>query len=254
MSDHIPPSNTSYLSLERRKTAQFDQLLAEQSKERVHRKLLILEKSFELQKEQLLEEAFKAESKVQLAILERKGKPSLNGSESVSVLAHSLSEIVPKDSFDIYENTRKDIIDEKPDKVTLRESHSQKKAQIHRKLPISKTPASQANLNTDSKVGLKSLSLNKSEIRFSFENTQTNPKDQKLSTVVRSSDSFINDLVEGEESYNYPISQISVSPTLALQQEFESRNLPPVSIIRFDGNPSRWPEFIENFFTRVHSK
>ena len=119
MSDHIPPSNTSYLSLERRKTAQFDQLLAEQSKERVHRKLLILEKSFELQKEQLLEEAFKAESKVQLAILERKGKPSLNGSESVSVLAHSLSEIVPKDSFDIYENTRKDIIDEKPESLRL---------------------------------------------------------------------------------------------------------------------------------------
>ena len=29
LSDHTPPSNTSYLSLERRKTAQLDQLLAE---------------------------------------------------------------------------------------------------------------------------------------------------------------------------------------------------------------------------------
>ena len=37
-SDHTPPANTSYFSLERRKTAQFDQLLADQSKERVHRK------------------------------------------------------------------------------------------------------------------------------------------------------------------------------------------------------------------------
>ena len=46
------------------------------------------------------------------------------------MLAYSLSEIVPKDSFDIYQNTRKDIIDEKPDSVTLRESHSQEKAQI----------------------------------------------------------------------------------------------------------------------------
>ena len=92
ISDKAPPSNTSYLSLERRKTAQFDQLLAEQSKERVQRKLLILEKSFELQKEQLLEEAFKAESKVQLATLERKGKPSFNRNESISVLAHSLPE------------------------------------------------------------------------------------------------------------------------------------------------------------------
>ena len=116
------------------------------------------------------------------------------------MLAHSLSEIVPKDSFDIYQNTRKDIIDEKPDKVTLRESHSQRKAQIHRKLPISKTPASQAILNTDNKVGLKSLSQNKNEIRFSFENTHSNPKDEKLCIGAQSLDSFIDDLVEVEES------------------------------------------------------
>ena len=38
LSDHTPPSNTSYLSLERRKTVQLDQSLAEQSKERVQRK------------------------------------------------------------------------------------------------------------------------------------------------------------------------------------------------------------------------
>ena len=101
LSDHTSPSNTSYLSLERRKTAKLDQLLEEQSKERVQRKLVILEKLFELQKEQLLEEAFEGESKVQLATLERKRKPSLNSNESVSVSAHSLSEIVPKDSLNI---------------------------------------------------------------------------------------------------------------------------------------------------------
>ena len=43
LSDHTKLSNTSYLLLERRKTAQFDQLLAEKRKERVQRKLLILE-------------------------------------------------------------------------------------------------------------------------------------------------------------------------------------------------------------------
>ena len=140
------------------------------------------------------------------------------------------------------------------DKVTLSESQSQEKTQIHRELPISETPASQANLNTDSKVGLKSLFQNKNKIQFSFENTQSNPNIDKLCTVARSLDSFIDDLVEGEESYNNPISQITVSPTLALQQEFESRNLPPIPFIKFDGNPSRWPEFIENFFARAHSK
>ena len=81
-----------------------------------------------MQKEQLLEEAFEAEGKVQLVTAERKRKLGLNG--SVSVLAYSLSEIVLKDSFDIYQNIRKDIIDDKPDTVTLRESHGQEKAQI----------------------------------------------------------------------------------------------------------------------------
>ena len=64
--------NSLHLLLKRRKTVQFDQLLVEQSKERVQRKLLILEKSFELQKEQLLKESFEADTKVQLATLEKK--------------------------------------------------------------------------------------------------------------------------------------------------------------------------------------
>ena len=34
----------------------------------------------------------------------------------------------------------------------------------------------------------------------------------------------------------------------------DSRNLPSIPLIRFDGNHSKWPEFIENLFTRVHSK
>ena len=254
MSDKALSSNTSYLSLERRKTAQFDQLLAEQSKERVPRKLLILEKLFELQKEQSLEEAFEAESKVQLAALERKGKPSFNRNENISVLAHSLPEIVPKDLFDIYQNTKKNLINEKPNKVTLSESQSQEKTQIHRKLSISEIPTFQSNLNTDNKVGLKSLSQKKNENQFSSESTQSNSKIEKLCTVARSLDSFIDDLVEGEENYNNPILKISVSPTLTLQQEFESRNLPPIPLIKFDGNLSRWPEFTENFDTRVHSK
>ena len=38
----------------------------------------------------------------------------------------------------------------------------------------------------------------KNEIRFSFENAQNNPQDQKLCKVARFLDSFIDDLVEGE--------------------------------------------------------
>ena len=37
-----------------------------------------------------------------------------------------------------------------------------------------------------------------------------------------------------------------------LQREFESWNLPPTDLKRFDGNIKLWPEFIENFYSKVH--
>ena len=69
--------HTSYFSLERRKTLEFNELLAEQRKQRIYHKLKILEKSFELQKEQLLGEAFEAKRQVQLANLEQKAIPEV---------------------------------------------------------------------------------------------------------------------------------------------------------------------------------
>ena len=39
-----------------------------------------------------------------------------------------------------------------------------------------------------------------------------------------------------------------------MQHKVDSHNLPPILLIRFDGNHSKWPEFIENIFARVHSK
>ena len=58
----------------------------------------MLVKSFELQKEQLLLEAFEAESQAQLANLERKSHSSGN---SVASSVQSLPSVVPKDSFAI---------------------------------------------------------------------------------------------------------------------------------------------------------
>ena len=39
-----------------------------------------------------------------------------------------------------------------------------------------------------------------------------------------------------------------------MQQEVDSRNLLLIPLIGFDGNPSKWPEFIENVFTRDQLK
>ena len=39
-----------------------------------------------------------------------------------------------------------------------------------------------------------------------------------------------------------------------MQKDIESRSLPRIDVLRFDGNPRKWPEFIDNFKTRVHMK
>ena len=62
-----------------------------------------------MQKEQLLQEEFEAESQVHLANLERKDHSSSNSSSnSVASSVQSLPSDVPKDLFAIYQNPRTD--------------------------------------------------------------------------------------------------------------------------------------------------
>ena len=39
-----------------------------------------------------------------------------------------------------------------------------------------------------------------------------------------------------------------------LKAECELHNLPPIELYKFSGNPSKWPEFIENFSKHVYLK
>ena len=106
---HSPPSHTSYFLLKRRKTSEFNELLAEQSKQGIYRKLKILENWFELQKEQLLEKEFEAGSQAQLANLERKSHFSSDSSgNSVVSSVQSLLSVLPKGSLAIYQNPKTD--------------------------------------------------------------------------------------------------------------------------------------------------
>ena len=41
---------------------------------------------------------------------------------------------------------------------------------------------------------------------------------------------------------------------IILQKDIESCGLPPIDVFRFDADPTKWPEFIDNFKTRVHVK
>ena len=64
-------SSDSYLAIyERRKTAEQPTLCAKQAQERLHRTLKLLEKSFELEKQRIVNEVMEAENKAELAKLE----------------------------------------------------------------------------------------------------------------------------------------------------------------------------------------
>ena len=64
-------------------------------------------------------------------------------------------------------------------------------------------------------------------------------------------DSFIDTLIKGSETVvNTAIDQ-SISAMTLLERDLESHNLPPVMLLRFNRNPSHYPEFIQ---LRVHMK
>ena len=80
--------------------------------------------------------------------------------------------------------------------------------------------------------------------------TKNDPNNKKQISKI-SVDSFPDKLVEFEETVTSKGNDF-LSAQQVLQREFESQNLPPIELKRFDGNPELWPEFIENFYSRVH--
>ena len=76
-------------------------------------------------------------------------------------------------------------------------------------------------------------------------------------------DRFIDLLIEGKETIlpreksvtrQYYLEKRVLHLLLQMCHVQESRHLPPVDLKTFSGDPSKWPEFIENFQTRVHTK
>ena len=60
--------------------------------------------------------------------------------------------------------------------------------------------------------------------------------------------------LKDKKSVHQSLTQAALSITDALKKKLESRHLPPVHLLTFDGNPTKWPEFIENFKMGVHNK
>ena len=74
--------------------------------------------------------------------------------------------------------------------------------------------------------------------------SKSDPINKKQISKI-TADSFIEETVVSKGNYFLSVQQV-------LQREFESRNLPPTVIKRFDGKPELWPGFIENLYFRVH--
>ena len=61
--------------------------------------------------------------------------------------------------------------------------------------------------------------------------------------------SFIDDLAQGQETnFSSKPSEFVLEAKLAIQQDFESHNLPRINLCHFNGNSSNWPELIECFY------
>ena len=83
-----------------------------------------------------------------------------------------------------------------------------------------------------------------------------NPKNFDSSVSIHPNnciDDFIDRLVEGKETV-LPERDPDISASMLLQLEYESKCLPVMELFRFDGDPCKWPDFIQNFKNRVHDK
>ena len=94
------------------------------------------------------------------------------------------------------------------------------------------------------------LTISESHVPKTFEKSSPNPnksniKIKSFSTITRPADSFIDNLVEGKETLILPVTQV-FTPQETIKHELELRNLPPVGLLRFDGNLIYWPEFAAN--------
>ena len=88
---------------------------------------------------------------------------------------------------------------------------------------------------------------------FEKSSPKSNKRDIKINSFLANTrtpvDLFIDNLVEGKETL-IPHGTQFVTPQEAIKQELELRNLPPVDLLRFDGNPVHWPELMVKLKSR----
>ena len=120
---------------------------------------------------------------------------------------------------------------------------------------IPKSSNDQAQMNNIQENTYSTPHTQYPDIKFVLPGTPY-PKNNDSSLSIHqnnSIDDFIDRLVEGKETV-LPERDPVISASMLLQLEYESKCLPVMELFRFDGDPCKWSDFIQNFKNRVHDK
>ena len=221
------------------------ELIKIQTEERVNRKLKLLEKrkqlEFEIAKDEVYEELLEAQNQLEIAeLLEKKELENIK-TEYQEEVNKKLS--ISK-SKSLESNYSEDI-------GALNTTVKNKTLQIPSNL-LENCQLPTHSTKTTTKVRKPSKLVSKDCINSSI--LRETKFDHNEKTKTEPVDRFIDLLIEGKETILPRENSVTLTIANAVQQEIESRHLPPVDLKTFTGDPLQWPEFIENFKTRVHRK
>ena len=234
-SETVP--SASYLAIyKRRKTAEQANLYVKQAQERSQRKLKLLEKSFELEKQRIVNEVMKVENKAALANLE---------TDFDGVLLSQTSNAPIKVNEDC-----------------------SNKYHLHDKISVTQNQVNNNNIkkhNLNETYHMNNLTdyinqnKNLTEInsalpdKIDFSPKHNHHHRHSLLQNNEPIDKFIDELIERKER-KIPSSELPSRLHFTIEQEYESHNLPPTDLHIFDGDASKWQQFTEDFYRRVHRK
>lgn len=221
------------------------ELLAIQAKERFDRKRQLLEKQKNLELELEHENVIEAQNKLQLIKLKERY-------EEDSILE------------DLEDIPKPEIYDNKIPPMSHKIDFNFSKEYLQ---PTKPPPSDISSVNPVESISNIAHMNNKTTNNVIEQNKvnqnqllQLDTKPNSISSATITSnqiepvDAFIDRLVEGQETILENNLNEKITVLGAVHQQLETRNLPPIDLLTFDGNPGCWPEFIENFKIMIHCK
>ena len=227
------------------------ELLAVQAKERFDRKKELLEKQKILELELENEHLIEAQNKLQLIRLaDNFEKGSICSDNNRDLEGMSKTQVDKTNSS--FPFTNKKIGNEISEKYLIpSKSITSSKSNSSINITDNINYASNAH-SKDSNIPPK---LPPKPKRPTNSDIDLRPSDLSISSrQIESVDLFIDLLVEGQNTILDTSSSENITVLSAVHQHLEAKNLPPIELLTFDGNPTCWPEFIENFKIMVHLK